>query len=107
MREIFHVCSLTQAEVSQSSDVLGIHSDIDVNIYDKTDREAFLGHVKISPNVQEDNSRLEGWYKLEARDPEKEHVSGEIHLDMLFRKTEKRQFGPEDFQILKLIGKGT
>ena len=50
---------------------------------------------------------MEGWYKLEARDPgEDGHVTGEIHLEVLFQKTEKRHYGPEDFQILKLIGKG-
>ena len=47
-----------------------------------------------------------GWYKLEARDPEEDNVSGEIHLDFSFQKTDKKTFGPEDFQILKLIGKG-
>lgn len=53
------------------------------------------------------NSRTDGWYKLEARDPSEDgHVTGEIYLEVLFQKTEKRHYGPEDFQILKLIGKG-
>lgn len=53
------------------------------------------------------NSSTEGWYKLEARDPSQDgHVTGEIYLEVLFQKTEKRHYGPEDFQILKLIGKG-
>lgn len=44
---------------------------------------------------------------MEARDPsEDSHVTGEIHLEVLFQKTEQRHYGPEDFQILKLIGKG-
>ncbi|KAL8730815.1 MAG: hypothetical protein Q9181_004530 [Wetmoreana brouardii] len=88
-------------------DVLSNESDIDIYIYDRSNQEAFLGHVRVSPNVSEDSSNLEGWYKLEARDPGEDRVSGEIHLEMRFQKTDKKHFGPEDFQILKLIGKGT
>ncbi|KAL8874073.1 MAG: hypothetical protein Q9174_000544 [Haloplaca sp. 1 TL-2023] len=88
-------------------DVLSDESDIDVYIYDRSNQEAFLGHVRVSPNVNEDMSTLDGWYKLEARDPGEERVSGEIHLEMQFQKTDKKHFGPEDFQIIKLIGKGT
>ena len=90
-----------------SSDVLSDESDIDVYIYDRSNQEAFLGHVRVSPNVNEDMSTLEGWYKLGARDPGEERVSGEIHLEMHFQKTDKKHFGPEDFQIIKLIGKGS
>ncbi|KAL8996279.1 MAG: hypothetical protein Q9169_004165 [Polycauliona sp. 2 TL-2023] len=88
-------------------DVLSNESDIDVYIYDRTNQEAFLGHVRVSPNVSEDSSKLEGWYKLEARGPGEDSVSGEIHLKICFQKTDKKHFGPEDFHILKLIGKGT
>lgn len=90
-----------------SSDVLSNESDIDVYIYDRSNQEAFLGHVRVSPNVSEDSSTLEGWYRLEARDPEEDRVSGEIRLDIMFQKTDKKHYGPEDFQILKLIGKGS
>ena len=77
-----------------------------INVYDSGNYEAFLGLVKVNPDVFHDNSRVEGWYRLEARDPEEDHVSGEVHLDFSFQKTDKTKFGPEDFQILKLIGKG-
>ena len=48
----------------------------------------------------------EGWYKLEARDSEEDRVTGEVHLEMTFQKIDKKHYGPEDFEILKLIGKG-
>lgn len=89
------------------SDVLGTQSDIDFSIYDRSNHEAFLGHIKVYPELNEHNAKLEGWYKLEARDPQEDQVSGEIHLEVLFQKTEKKQYGPGDFQILKLIGKGS
>lgn len=87
--------------------MLGKHSDLDVYIYDRSNHEAFLGHVKVFPNLGDNKSTLQGWYKLGARDPEEDHVSGEIHLKVIFQKTEVRQIGPGDFQILKLIGRGT
>ncbi|KAL9119665.1 MAG: hypothetical protein Q9187_003780 [Circinaria calcarea] len=89
------------------SDVIGKQSDIDIYIYDRSNQEAFLGHVKMSPNVSEDNTKLAGWFKLEPRDAQEETVIGEIHLELHFRKVNKKHYGPEDFQILKLIGKGT
>jgi protein-serine/threonine kinase len=88
------------------SDVLGTESDINIYVYDRSDHEAFLGHVKISPNLSEHNTKLEGWYKLQCRNLQEEQVSGEIYLNVHFRKTNKKQYGPEDFQILKLIGRG-
>ena len=88
------------------SDVLGIESDINVYVYDRANHEAFLGHVKISPNLREHNTNTKGWYKLQCRNVQEDHVSGEIYVDVQFRKMDKRQYGPEDFQILKLIGRG-
>ena len=87
--------------------MIGKQSDIDIYIYDRSNQEAFLGHVKMSPNVSEDNTKLAGWFKLEPRDAQEETVTGEIHLELHFRKISKKHYGPEDFQILKLIGKGT
>lgn len=104
------VCFLTPSLVllaNQNSDVLGEESEIDVSVYDRNNQEAFLGHVRLSLNLKEDHSRLEGWFPLSARGAGDSQISGEIHLEMLFEKTEKKQVGPNDFQILKLIGKGT
>ena len=90
-----------------SSDVLGASSDLDIYVYDRANHEAFLGHVRISLDARVDNNKIEGWYKLEPRDAQEETVSGEIHLQLHFQKTDKKHYGPEDFQILKLIGKGS
>ncbi|EEP82467.1 serine/threonine-protein kinase SCH9 [Uncinocarpus reesii 1704] len=87
-------------------DVLGVESEIDVSVYDRSNQEAFLGHVKLQLNLREDKKSLAGWFPLEAREGDS-HVSGEIYLQMFFQKTDRKQVGPNDFQILKLIGKGT
>ena len=89
------------------SDVLGKQSEVSVYIYDAGNQEAFLGHAKVDPDVFHDTNKVEGWYKLEARDPEEDHVSGEVYLEISFQKTDKKHYGPEDFRILKLIGKGS
>ncbi|PTU17106.1 hypothetical protein P175DRAFT_0496619 [Aspergillus ochraceoroseus IBT 24754] len=88
-------------------DVFGDQSEVDVSVYDRNNQEAFMGHVRLCVNLKEDNSRLEGWFPLSARGAGDSQVSGEIHMEMRFEKTEKKQVGPNDFQILKLIGKGT
>ncbi|OJK02903.1 hypothetical protein ASPACDRAFT_50368 [Aspergillus aculeatus ATCC 16872] len=88
-------------------DVFGDESEIDVSVYDRNNHEDFLGHVRLCINLMEDNSRLEGWFPLASRAAGDSQVSGEIHLQMHFEKTERKQVGPNDFEILKLIGKGT
>lgn len=89
------------------SDVMGDQSELDVTVYDRNNQEAFLGHVRLCVNLKEDHSRLEGWFPLAARGAGDNQVSGEIHLEMNFEKTDRKQVEPNDFLILKLIGKGT
>ncbi|KAI9792771.1 MAG: hypothetical protein M1816_001503 [Peltula sp. TS41687] len=88
-------------------DVIGAHSDLNISVYDRADQETFLGHVRLSPVLNEKASIRDQWFKLEPRGPGEEPITGELHVRMQFQKTEKKHFGPDDFQILKLIGKGT
>ncbi|CAO2647762.1 Nn.00g086840.m01.CDS01 [Neocucurbitaria sp. VM-36] len=88
-------------------DVIGDHAEIDVSVYDRSNGEAFLGHVRFCPNLVEYNDPYDGWFPLEPREGDGEQVTGEIHLKLNFHKVEKKHYGPEDFEILKLIGKGT
>ncbi|KAM5473496.1 Serine/threonine-protein kinase [Microsporum audouinii] len=88
-------------------DVLGHQSELDVSVYDRSNHEAFLGHLKLSLHLKNDRTTLSGWYPLQPLAHGQGPVSGEIYLQMSFQKTDKKHFGPNDFQILKLIGKGT
>ncbi|ORY14807.1 kinase-like domain-containing protein [Clohesyomyces aquaticus] len=88
-------------------DVVGDHSEIDISVYDRSNQEAFLGHVRFCPNLVEYEQPYDGWFTLEPRDGEEDYVTGEIHLKINFHKIDKKHYGPEDFEILKLIGKGT
>jgi serine/threonine protein kinase len=88
------------------SDVVGDQNEVEVSVYDHSPEEAFLGHVRFCPTLLEGRA-LDTWFKLEPREESDEHVTGEIRLRVKFQKTDKKTYGPEDFQILKLIGKGT
>jgi serine/threonine protein kinase SCH9 len=80
---------------------------LDISVYDHANQEAFLGHVRFCPSLIEYSSPYDGWFTLEGRDAGEDSVVGEIHLRISFQKTDKKHYGPEDFEILKLIGKGT
>ncbi|KAF2236748.1 kinase-like protein [Viridothelium virens] len=88
-------------------DVVGDHAELDISVYERSDQEAFLGHVRFCPSLVEYDSPLDQWFQLEPREGDDVGVTGEIHLRIKFEKIEKKSVGPEDFQILKLIGKGT
>jgi serine/threonine protein kinase SCH9 len=87
--------------------VVGEHSEIDVSVYDRSNQEAFLGHVRFCPNLHEFKQPIADWFNLEPRDKDSTEVTGQVHLTIKFEKTAKQVLKPSDFQILKLIGKGT
>jgi protein-serine/threonine kinase len=90
-------------------DVVGSDSRVNITIYDRSSAaEEFLGHVDLQANLTEnDNGPIKGWFPLRGRNDTDTGLPGEIHVEITFQRTEKRHYGPEDFQILKLIGKGT
>ncbi|RMZ88269.1 hypothetical protein DV736_g4499, partial [Chaetothyriales sp. CBS 134916] len=87
-------------------DVTGRQSELDVSVYDRH-QDTFLGHVRLCLNLTEKQPLLEGFFPLGPRGRQDKDITGEIHIAMQFSKSERRPFGPNDFQILKLIGKGT
>lgn len=90
-------------------DVVGSDSQVNITIYDRgSASEDFLGHIDLEPKFTEnDNSPIRGWFPLQGRKDLDSTATGEIYVEVTFQRTEKKHYGPEDFQILKLIGKGT
>ncbi|KAJ8609501.1 hypothetical protein MRB53_039059 [Persea americana] len=86
-------------------DVLIGDSQVDVSIYDRKS-QTFIGHVRFLPNLGHKES-TEQWYDLEGRKEDSQTISGKVKVATYYEKIEKRHYGPEDFEILKLIGKGT
>ncbi|KAI9830410.1 MAG: hypothetical protein M1826_004833 [Phylliscum demangeonii] len=88
-------------------DVVGDQADLEVFVYDRSEHETFLGRVRVRLSSEERGRLVDGWYPLEARVPGQAAVEGEIQLRLRFQTTDKKHYGPEDFEVLKLIGKGT
>ncbi|RDW89070.1 kinase-like protein [Coleophoma cylindrospora] len=90
-------------------DVVGSDARVNLTIYDRgSATEELIGHVDLNAKFTEnDTSPVRGWYPLSGRTDGETSSPGEIYVEMKFQRTEKRHYGPEDFQILKLIGKGT
>lgn len=80
-------------------------SELVISVYDGANNDAFLGHVRIS-TILGPGKVLDAWYPLENR-VEGEHVNGEVRVQAYYEDTVRTKMGPEDFEILRLIGKGT
>ncbi|CAH0049657.1 unnamed protein product [Clonostachys solani] len=91
-------------------DVVDSDMLVDISVYDHTvsGGEEFLGHVDLEA-PRENEKSVEGWFQLEGHaDTMAENApTGELYVEASYQRSEKRQFGPSDFEILKLIGKGT
>jgi serine/threonine protein kinase len=90
------------------SDVVDSEMLVDVSVYDLTDSgEEFLGHIDF--RARTDKEPVRAWYPLKghADTMAEDTPTGEIYVEALYQPAERKHFGPEDFQILRLIGKGT
>ncbi|SCU91727.1 LAME_0E13608g1_1 [Lachancea meyersii CBS 8951] len=88
-------------------DVLGAHSELDISVYDAAHDDMFLGQVRLRPDLNTSSpSKHEQWYKLQSRIIG-ESVAGHILVKWTYKSTKKRHYGPQDFEVLRLLGKGT
>ncbi|CAK4031951.1 Serine threonine- kinase SCH9 [Lecanosticta acicola] len=88
-------------------DVVGSDNELDISVYDRANSECFIGHVRLPIDLNDYEHQHEEWFKLQPREGITETVTGELHLRLAFHAAGKKTFGPDDFEILKLIGKGT
>ncbi|AOA64082.1 Serine/threonine-protein kinase [Komagataella phaffii CBS 7435] len=87
-------------------DVIGASSELDISVYDEYRDGLFLGHVRILPKTIVHNTTSEKWLDLHPR-VVGETVTGKIKVKLEYFDVTKRQYGPEDFEVLRLLGKGT
>ncbi|KAL8295298.1 hypothetical protein RB597_008609 [Gaeumannomyces tritici] len=88
-------------------DVIDKNMLVEITIYDHGSAgEEFLGHVEIEASK---DRPVHGWYPLTGHaDTMAENApTGEIFVEVNYQWTERKHYGPRDFDILKLIGKGT
>lgn len=90
-----------------SFDVTSPESIIYVSVYDRAKAgEGFLGIKEIKP-VLTDGCTIDNWFALSPREGD-EKVTGEIWLQISYDALKtRRALTPRDFEIMKLIGKGT
>lgn len=85
-------------------DVVGTHSELDISVYDSD--ETFLGHVTLKPSILSNNQSME-WFKLESRIGG-DKIEGEIKVSWDYQTArQNKNYGPQDFEVLRLLGKGT
>ncbi|KAI1107591.1 kinase-like domain-containing protein [Jackrogersella minutella] len=91
-------------------DVVDSDMLVDISIYDHGSQgEEFLGHVDFLAIIPGKEEPVRGWFPLRGNldtTPEKT-PTGEVFVEASYQRTEKKHYGPDDFQILRLIGKGT
>lgn len=90
-------------------DVVGSKSELEISVYDAAKDDAFLGQVRISPNTDSSTSNISfeaQWFPLRAR-VVGERVSGLLQIKWEYTYSEKQSYGPDDFEVLRLLGKGT
>ncbi|RLV95720.1 Serine/threonine-protein kinase SCH9 [Spathaspora sp. JA1] len=89
-------------------DVVGSKSELDISVYDASRDDAFLGHVRISPSTTVNKKSPSQWLQLKARIIGERVISGSINIKWEYTSLDvKKSYGPEDFEVLRLLGKGT
>lgn len=95
---------------TERSDVVDSDMLVDISVYDQGAKGSeFLGHVGLQARRPDSKEPIRGWFALKghADTMEEDAPTGELYVEALYQRTERRHVGPEDFQILRLIGKGT
>ncbi|EGV61913.1 Serine/threonine-protein kinase [Yamadazyma tenuis] len=87
-------------------DVVGNKSELEISIYDSSTDDSFLGHVRIHPFLYDQKRNNGSWFNLAPR-VAGERVSGSIKIKWEYSNLLNHSYGPEDFEILRLLGKGT
>ncbi|KAH7039709.1 kinase-like domain-containing protein [Microdochium trichocladiopsis] len=91
-------------------DVVDADMLVDISVYDHgVTGEEFLGHADFQARNPSRDEPVRGWFPLKgkANTTAEDAPTGEIYVECYYQRTEKKHFGPDDFQILRLIGKGT
>lgn len=86
-------------------DVTTEDAELDISIYDAESNDAFLGRVLISTNLLKE-PHFDRWLPLESR-ANGGRVAGEVRVLMTYEPSRNKRIGPDDFEILRLVGKGT
>ncbi|CDK26676.1 unnamed protein product [Kuraishia capsulata CBS 1993] len=86
-------------------DVVEEAAELDISIYDHFQKDLFLGHASVAPRLDQ-LANEERWLVLEPRILG-ESVTGKVRVKLEYSAVGKKHYGPNDFDVLRLLGKGT
>lgn len=91
-------------------DVVGSKSELEISVYDAAKDDAFLGQVRIFPSTDASTASKTHeaeWFPLRAR-VVGERVAGYLQIKWEYtHEDSKKVYGPDSFEVLRLLGKGT
>ncbi|KAN0060500.1 Serine/threonine-protein kinase [Thecaphora frezii] len=90
-------------------DVTQEHQPIYISVYDRhAEDEGFLGMREVRARFVH-KMMSDQWYQLVAREDDDgtQHYRGEVRVQISYEKLAAKKLTPNDFEYLKLIGKGT
>lgn len=87
-------------------DVVGSKSELDISVYDAAKDDAFLGHLRICPSTTANKLKDAEWFPVKPR-VVGERVTGRLKIKWHYTSDSKKLYGPDDFEVLRLLGKGT
>ncbi|KAJ3411148.1 hypothetical protein HDV05_002662 [Chytridiales sp. JEL 0842] len=91
-------------------DVARPDGEVTISIWDRagtvgSEGEAFLGMMKIRP-PRINGKMHDNWFRLLPRQW-KEKVRGDLRIQLMYQTVEARPLGASDFELLKVVGKGS
>lgn len=96
------------SDLAANFDVVGQNSELDISLYDAGRDDIYLGHVRLLPGTTSNNVSLLAWLDLKARFEGEQVCPGRIKVGWEYLYVDsKRTYGPDDFEVLRLLGKGT
>ncbi|KJE95183.1 AGC/AKT protein kinase, variant [Capsaspora owczarzaki ATCC 30864] len=98
---MFTACTTTHSDVCQAN------AELNIAVWDRAGSAGneFLGTFKIRP-TRIPNKVNDTWFKLIPKDW-KERTKGEIHLALCYRLVDAKPVTIDDFDLLKVLGKGS
>ena len=102
------VCEILDlAKLINVSDVVSSDPQLSLTVYGRQNGQGnFLGHVNIEARLAEKSSTITGWFQLKGRTDDECGPWGEINIALIFQQGAQQDWKPEDFEIVRLIGKG-
>ena len=91
-----------------SFDVLKKRSELEISFYESSNSERLLGKLCIEPDIYSSNNCSEKrWYTMKNILGQNTSPESQICLEWSYKSNGQKTYGPDNFEILRMLGKGT